>query len=354
MKKFKVGLIGCGHISVTHLKGWQKAEACEVTGVFDVNVELARQRAKAFGVGTIYESVEALIAGCDVVDVCTPPQTHSEIASKVIEAGRHLVIEKPLVTDVGDWDRLKRMLSHSPGSITVIHNLKFTHCVQTAKRWVDEGRVGDIISLNRQFLTNPETDRMLVGNTHWSHSLPGGRWFETMPHELYLFHHFVGPLELDHVSALHTPQAPAGAPADEVMVTLKNGRCIGAIQYSANCSLNKRMLYIYGTKGAVTVDLLSDYAFLSTSADQKWKRAVGLSSMDASRALLRAIPDRSGYLLRQARGDNAHANIIRAFDSYVQGKGPAPTSTEEVDYVVRNCDKIGWEIDKQVGTLLAA
>lgn len=348
MTKFKVGIVGCGVISVAHIKAWRKTESCRVAGVFDINKEMQSKRAKQFQIEKCYESIEALIEDCDVVDVCTPPQTHAEIAFKAISAGKHVVMEKPMVTDVRDWDAIEREVKINSTTITMIHNLKFSHSVQQAKKWIDQGRVGEVFSLKRQFLTSPEADRMLVGNTHWSHKLPGGRWFETLPHELYLFHFLVGPLKLEHVLALHTQQVPSRTTVDHVLITMQDEKCIATVEYSANCLMNERMLYIYGSKGSITLDLLSDYIFLSAKRDAKWKRAVGLSAIRATKALLRAIPDRSSYLIRQGRGETPHANIIKAFDNYLLGRGPIPTPVEEIDYVVRNCDLIGREIERQI------
>ncbi|MCI0645010.1 MAG: Gfo/Idh/MocA family oxidoreductase [Chloroflexi bacterium] len=349
MVEYKVGLVGCGHISGAHLRAWARTEGGRVQGVFDLNRELAEKRAREFKIATIYEELEQLIAECDVVDVCTPPQSHGRIARQVIAAGQRLVIEKPLVTDMADWEEMARLLAGSPDKITVIHNLKFSHSVQQARRWVHEGRIGRIIRVQREFLTSPEADRMLAGNSHWSHQLPGGRWFETLPHELYLTHYFAGPLELAGVSTAHTDQAPAGAPADEVIITLKNGQCLATIHFSANCRQNRRVFTVQGTEGTITVDILGDFATLTTSQDRRWKRSIGGVTLLASGAtMLRWLPDRSRYFWRQLQGETPHTRIIRAFDEYLQGQGPVPTPLDEVDYVVRNCERIGREIDRQV------
>jgi predicted dehydrogenase len=353
MEQYEVGLVGCGVISAAHLKAFRKTVTCHVRGVFDVNRSLAEKRAKEFSIGKIYDRLEDLIAECDIVDVCTPPQTHAPIAQQVIKAGKHLLIEKPLVTDLADWEELLALTKGAPGSITVVHNLKFLRSVQIAKRWVDQGRIGRIIGINRQFLTGPETDRMLVGNTHWSHKLPGGRWFETLPHELYLTHYFSGALDLSGVTAVHTSHAPAGAPADEVFITLKGNDCISTIHFSANCQLNKRVLTLYGTQGLITIDLLSDFASITTTRDRHWLRAIGTPLLTSINTLVRWIPDRISYVFQHLRGQSPHANIIQAFDRYLQGQGPLPTPLEEIDYVVRNGDKIGREIDKQLAGMIS-
>ena len=351
MADYKVGLVGCGHISVTHLKSWKKTPGCKVIGVSDLDRSLAEKRVKDFNIPTIFEDLDALIAACDVVDVCTPPQTHHWIAKKVLAAGKHLVIEKPLVTAVSDWDEMAALLAESGKKITVIHNLKYSHSIQQAKQWLDEGRIGQVIRIQREFLTSPSTDRMLVGNSHWSHKLPGGRWFETLPHELYLTHYFAGPLELESVAAVHTANAPAGAPADEVLITLKNGRSMATIHFSANCEQNRRVFTVIGTEGMITVDILSDFATLTRPRDAQNKRAVGRPLIEAGKTVLRSVPDRAAYLQRRLAGDSPHSSIIQAFGRYLQGQGPVPTPVDEIDYVVRNCDKIGREIDRQLAEI---
>lgn len=348
MSQFTVGLVGCGLISEAHLKAWAKTEGFSVRGVLDTNREQATKRAQQFGIDTVFDGLDDLVKACDVIDVCTPPQTHAAIAEKAIAAGKHLVMEKPMVTDAADWDRMSGQVAKSGSKIAVIHNLKFLHAVRTAKQWVDEGRIGKVIRVQREFLTSATSDRMLVGDKHWSHKLPGGRWFETLPHELYLTHWFVGPLEVAGVATLSTDHAPPGAPADEVVITLAGGSCMATIHFSANCEQNRRMFSLQGTEGHITVDLLSDFATITTTKDGKWKRAFGGAILEAGQTLLRSAPDRGRYGLQRLRGESPHSRIIGSLGKALRGMGEEPTPLAEVDYVVRNCERIGREIDRQV------
>jgi predicted dehydrogenase len=344
----KVGVVGCGQISGAHLRAWKKTDGFAVAGVFDLNRELAQKRAAEYGVPRIFDTVDQLLAECDVVDVCTPPHTHARLARDVLAAGRHLLIEKPVVIEVTDWEGIVAAASSSTGKLAVIHNLKFAQGVRTAKQWVDQGRIGDVIRVQREFLTSAATDRMLVGDKHWSHKLPGGRWFETLPHELYLTHWFAGPLELASVAITHTERAPSGAPADEVAITLRGERALGTIHFSAHCEVNRRVFTVQGTHGHISVDILSDQASLVTIKDGKWKRAVGQPVLAAGQTLLGAVSDRSRYGLDRLRGESPHSRVIRAFAQYVRGHGDAPTPMDEIDYVVRHGDKIGRTIDAQL------
>lgn len=344
-----VGIVGCGLISEAHIKAWRKTPGFAVRGVIDTNIEQARKRAGEYKIDTVYDRLDQLIAECDVVDVCTPPQSHAAIALQAVAGGRHLVMEKPVVTDVADWEKLAASVRGAGTKLAVIHNAKFLRSIQMAKRWVKDGRIGDVIRVHREFLTHASVDRMLVGEGHWSHKLPGGRWFETLPHELYLTHWFAGPLALSSVVALHTPAAPPGAPADEVVIVLRGERCIATFQFSANCRQNWRIVTIQGTTGRIVVDLLSDFADLSSRTDSKLKRAMGSPILDAGRTLLRAAPDRGEYGLQRLQGrQSPHLRIIQALGRSLLGQGEEPTPFAEVDYVIRLGDQIAREIERQV------
>jgi len=348
MSQYSVGIVGCGLISEAHLRAWAKTPGFHVGGVLDTNREQAAKRAQQFAVPRVFDNLADLIKECDIVDVCTPPGSHAAIAEQAIEGGRHLVMEKPVVTKLADWERIVPQARAANTKIAVIHNVKYLPSVRLAKQWVTEGRIGDVIRIQREFLTSAEHDRMLVGNDHWSHSLPGGRWFETLPHELYLTHWFAGPLELSNVTALSTPTAPAGAPADEVIVTLAGGRTIASFHFSAHCLENRRTLTVQGTKGRIFVDLLSDFATISTREDSKIRRAVGRTIVEAGATIARAAPDRARYGLRKLRKDSPHLRIIQALGRHLIDNAEEPTPLDEVDYVIRNCDRIGREIDRQI------
>ncbi len=344
----RIGLVGAGHIARAHLKAWRSAPGCRVTAVLDRERSAAEARAREFGIGQVLDDLESLLATSDVVDVCTPPHTHAAIAKQVVSAGRHLLIEKPVVTDLSDWDEIRRLLSRHSVEIAVLHNLKFARSIQQTKRWLEQGRLGRALRLTRQFLTDPGNDRMLTADRHWSHELPGGRWFETLPHELYLTHYLVGPLQLYHVTVAHTENAPAGAQADEVVVTLRGEQCLATFHYSANCKLNRRDLIIHGTEGSALVDVLSDSATLSRRRDGRWLRAGFGALIDQGLEFVHWVPDRAAYLADRLHGKTAHARLIADFARHLRGDGPHPTPVEEIDYVARNCDRIGREIDRRI------
>ncbi|MGW8121953.1 Gfo/Idh/MocA family protein [Roseivirga echinicomitans] len=344
----KVGIIGCGHISDTHIKSWKKTKNSVIHGLFDLSTELAEKKRAKYNVGTVYQDLDKLIAECDVLDVCTPPQSHFDICMQIIKAGKDLLIEKPVVTDVEQWKTIKAAVEEAGVKLGVCHNLKFNLSVQKAKQRIEKGEIGDLIRINRYFLTHPDYDRMLKGDNHWSHKLPGGRWYETMPHELYITHFFAGESVLDNVSVISTDRATVGAPADEVCFTLSNDKVISNYHYSSNCRLNKRSIELIGTDGTLVLDVLSDMMFLDRVKETKNKRAFGILFIEAMSRVLQALPDRISYFSERMKGISPHTRIILQFDAYLDGKAPSPTPIEEIDFVIRYCDIVGKEIDAKL------
>ena len=345
MTQLKIGIVGAGHISAAHLAGWRRTKTCSVSVVCDRDLDAARSRGAEFGVDRWTDDLAEVLDTCDVIDVCTPPATHAEILLAAAAAGRHLLVEKPVVTGITEWQRVREAVEAAGIQLAVVHNIKFSRAVQRALTWIEGGRIGRPLRLHHAFLTHPSADRMLTAEPHWSHRLPGGRWFETLPHALYLAHAFCGSLELTAVTALATPQAPAGAPRDEVSIALRGADCIATIDYSAHSSVNDRRLRIDGTRGMIEIDILGDSAVLHRGLDARWKRPWTRGLRSSGRTLAGWLPDRLGYLADRAGGRTPHSRIIRQFARHLQGRGPHPTPLEEVDYVVTMCDRIGLAID---------
>ena len=101
----KVGVLGAGHLGKIHLRLLNQSEKYELVGFFDAFEENAVKVAAEFGYTKFY-SIEALIAAVDVVDIVTPTLQHFECAKMVIEAGKHIFIEKPIATTVEEADEI--------------------------------------------------------------------------------------------------------------------------------------------------------------------------------------------------------------------------------------------------------
>jgi len=91
----KAGVLGAGHLGKIHLKLLQQSEKFELVGFFDADREASANIQSELGYKS-FDSMESLIEACDMIDVVTPTIYHYDCAEKVIRAGKHLFIEKPI------------------------------------------------------------------------------------------------------------------------------------------------------------------------------------------------------------------------------------------------------------------
>lgn len=101
----KAGVLGAGHLGKIHLKLLQQSERYDLIGFYDANPEYAKQVEADLGY-KYFADIDKLIATCDMIDVVTPTSTHHESGMKVLSAGKHLFIEKPITVTVEEAEDL--------------------------------------------------------------------------------------------------------------------------------------------------------------------------------------------------------------------------------------------------------
>lgn len=114
----KVGVLGAGHLGKIHLRLLQASDKYDLVGFFDPSEENAKQIEKEFGY-TAFNSIAALIAAVDVIDIVTPTLSHFDCAKEAIENGCHVFIEKPISKTVIEAEAIKTLASqyHVQGQV---------------------------------------------------------------------------------------------------------------------------------------------------------------------------------------------------------------------------------------------
>jgi predicted dehydrogenase len=103
--RFGIGIIGCGEIAAAHHKAYRElADHCQIVALADVNEAAARRRAQEFGVETVYADYHDLLADrrVDAVAICTPHALHAPMAIAAANAGKHVLVEKPMCMTAGE------------------------------------------------------------------------------------------------------------------------------------------------------------------------------------------------------------------------------------------------------------
>jgi predicted dehydrogenase len=108
MTKLKAGVVGAGAFGRHHARKYVEDHRVILVGVFDRHDERAQMLADTHGVQPFYE-LQALLDQIDIVTIASPPSQHGEAGRHALEAGKHVLMEKPLATDVGDGAALVRL-----------------------------------------------------------------------------------------------------------------------------------------------------------------------------------------------------------------------------------------------------
>ena len=109
-RRLRVGVLGAGAwASFAHLPGFTRDPRCEVVAIADPQRDLAEAAAERFGIPAVFTDHQSLIGrdDIDVIDVCTPSATHFELAWAALEAGKHVLCEKPVAYDFRDTRRAR-------------------------------------------------------------------------------------------------------------------------------------------------------------------------------------------------------------------------------------------------------
>ncbi|MFN2235513.1 MAG: Gfo/Idh/MocA family protein [Anaerolineales bacterium] len=148
-----VGIVGTGFIGPVHLEALRRNNV-NVVGLADATAARAAEKAAILGIGKSYESYQAMLAdpGIDVIHLATPNYLHYPHAKAALEAGKHVVCEKPLAMNSAESADLVR-IAQQTGKVNVINfNIRFYPMVQQARTMVQNGEIGDIFILQGSYL----------------------------------------------------------------------------------------------------------------------------------------------------------------------------------------------------------
>ena len=137
-------MVGYGFMGTTHLKSWSLIPEAQVLGIVGRHKAKAQQIAKKYK-AMVYPSIESALkkSEIDVVDICTPTFTHTPIAILAAEAGKHILIEKPIALTLRDADAMIRAAEKSRVKFMVAHCLRFFAEYMKVKEIVSQGTIGE-------------------------------------------------------------------------------------------------------------------------------------------------------------------------------------------------------------------
>jgi predicted dehydrogenase len=191
----RVALVGAGNIASHHLPAYlQFPERVELVAICDLDEGLARRRAAEAGVDRVCTDAPEMIreVACDAVDICAPPNEHAPLALAAIEAGKHVLVEKPFALSLAECHELVAAADRAGVTLMVAQNQRFLPSHQAAKAIIESGELGEIRAVRTDSLQHWDG---FVAAGHWQYDgarAGGGAVIGVAVHRLDLMRFLVG------------------------------------------------------------------------------------------------------------------------------------------------------------------
>ena len=154
-KTFGVLVIGAGWVSTQHIAAYAANPHTQVRAICDIRPEAARQRADEAGLAdaALYDDAGKALChdGIDIVSICTPQHVHCENVLSAAEAGKHLVIEKPVANSLDELRRMRDAVTSAGVRTIVSFVLRWNPLFRTIKHLIAEGALGDVYCVQADY-----------------------------------------------------------------------------------------------------------------------------------------------------------------------------------------------------------
>ena len=294
----KIGLIGAGGISNSHLPHLLALGA----DVYVYSEEGAPDLVARYG-GTVVDSLDELLALVDYVDVATPTFTHHALVKRALEAGKHVISEKPLARTDSEAAELVELAASTGKSLYPAHVVRFFPEYVRLYEAVKSGSLGDLAVLRFS------RSGAFPTRTPWfaDRALSGGIIMDQMIHDIDIARWVAG--EVTRVSAVSTRAGTDAAPVEAAHVLLTHAS--GAISHIA------------GLWGPAHVVFTTEYSVTGTLGSLEHSSAAEKNYV----ANLKATEAQGGLLPDVDPAENPYFVEIREFTNAFAG-GPVPRVTD--------------------------
>jgi UDP-N-acetyl-2-amino-2-deoxyglucuronate dehydrogenase len=146
----KVAIVGTGSISQEHIKGYlQFPDRCKIVALVDIYPEKAEEKRQRFNLveADVYDDHKKILdrEDIDLIDICTPPYVHAEIAISSLNAGKNVMGEKPMAASLEECDAMIEAAKANNKLLSVVAQNRYRTSYMKLKKTLDSGLAGDIV-----------------------------------------------------------------------------------------------------------------------------------------------------------------------------------------------------------------
>lgn len=356
----RAAIVGCGKIADAHAAAILRVKGCEIVGVCDRELFMARQLSERFPVKACFDDLTELLGQSqpDVIHITTPPASHFEIASLCLEHGCHVYVEKPFTIDAREAQQLVSLAVQKGLKLTVGHNYQFSHAARRLRALVQDGYLGGApIHMESYYgynLSDPSYARALLGDgQHWVRRLPGKLLHNIISHGVarimeffscdnprVIAHGFVSPF-LRGIGETEI--------VDELRVVISdNERTTAYFTFSSQMRPCLHEFRIYGPNNGLVLD--QDHEIVLRLRGKKFKSYVDQfvpPVMFARQYFGNLFGNVRLFLANEFHMDAGMKALIASFYTSIREDGPAPIPYREILLTAELMDAIFEQLRQQ-------
>lgn len=322
-------IVGCGrNVEDLHIPVFKVLKNIRIVAVCDLNHDRLNKFGSKYGIENLFNSVEELIGSnlkIDFIDVSTPGITHYLICKQILEAGIHILVEKPVTLSLKETLDLKSLADKKKTKVCVIHNYRYRNVTIQAKKDQERGRIGNIQQVNVSF----HGQSVFCEPTAWSWE---ERKFKTLLYEICIHFidlqtYFAGRVKKIIGAKSSWNEILQSTEKIQALVEHENG-ATGFIDLQFNASSNYTHLELFGSANDVLIKYFPEYYRIYSGT---------INPLDELYYDYRRIMDYAMPLIKDKisrpelkRRALSHYRLIKIFIDALEGQAQVPVSLDDV------------------------
>jgi predicted dehydrogenase len=265
-KTVNFGVIGLG-MGRGHLEGYLRAPNARVVGIADINEVRLEDCKNRYSIKKVFTDYHDLLAlkNLDAVSVAVPNYLHKPITVDALEAGKHVLVEKPMALNAREGQKMLDTAEKNGLKLMLHFNNRYRGDVQMVKRYVDAGDFGDVYFAKTGWIRR----RGIPGAGSWFTTKSrsgGGPLIDLGVHVIDMTMYMMGspkPVAVSGCAVQKFPQTVRGGTFDvedfaSAYIRFENGATMAAeVSWAMNCAEERQYSEIYGSKAGANVSPLT-------------------------------------------------------------------------------------------------
>ncbi len=334
----KVGIIGAGTISATHIESYMKC-GVHVVAISDRREESAKERAEKYGIKKVYTDNAALLADgeIDAVSIVTPVSSHADIVIEALRAGKHVFCEKPPAMNAEEVERMIAARDEAGKILQFGFVCRYFDGVKRLRTAIAEGRLGKLLFAEAGRLARNENPGGWFTDLRFT---KGGMFFDSAIHEIDQLFYILGYPKIKSVRAAVDYENRDLAER----LGMEEQGYVSASRGSYNNDADTSVTAIAITEAGLPIVLRAACA-TGTVEEGPYVKVTGASGggnlVGWSRALKYLELTDKGFCEEEVKNTTAaFAEQLRVFAECVDGGKPTPAPAEEALALMRFFDAV--------------